>query len=67
MKYLKKTTRFEKSVSPGSNLMPFKTVCKKVIKMLWPIARKKEIMSVRSCAVIVIFKYNLIYASLQMV
>ena len=50
-----KTRRFGKSVSPGCSLISFKIVCKTVIGMLWPIARKTDLMSVRSCALVAIF------------
>ena len=41
-------------------LIPFKIVCQKVRGLLWPIARKKDLISLRSAALVAIFVYNLV-------
>ena len=59
--YLKNTTRFGNVVSSHSSLMPFKIVYTKLMGSPRPIAKKTDLMSVHSGALIATFVYNLVY------
>ena len=59
--YLKKMIRSGYAVSSHSGLIPSQTVCEKK-GLLWPIARKENLINVRSAAFVIIFVCNLVLA-----
>ena len=59
--YQKKMMRSGCAVSSHSNLIPSETVYEKR-GLLWPIARKENLINVRSAAFVIIFVCNLVLA-----
>ena len=60
-KYLKKMVRSGNAVSSHSGLIPSETLYEKRGGMLWPIATKKNLISLRSAAFFTIFVCNLVH------
>ena len=60
--YLKKMMRYGNAVSSLNGLIPFETLYEKRGGLLWPIARKRNLIRLRSAAFFTIFVCNLVHA-----
>ena len=60
--YLKKMMRSGSAVSSHSGLIPSETLYEKRGGLLWPIARKRNLISLRSVAIFTITVCNLVHA-----
>ena len=60
--HLKKTIRSGNAVSSHSGLIPSENCTKKRERLLWPIARKRNLISLRLVAFFTIFVCNLVHA-----